>query len=238
MTGHRLAPLLLALAASRAAAAPAWDIVAREDGVTVTRRDVPGRGFPTFRGVGVVEAPVWDVLAVLSDIPRYPAWQVNCVGARLVHLVSETDWYVYSRLHAPWPVSDRDALYHAMVHPAINRDGQLVVDIRFTAARLPQAPPVKGVVRMEKIRGFFRLTALSASRTLMDFEADADPGGRIPRWLAEYATKRIPLDTIRVMRTRVRQTRGWYEERIRRWKEMEAALRAVAHRLEAQTTVR
>jgi hypothetical protein len=87
---HRLRlialPLLaLVLAAPRPARAePAWERVAHEDGITVTKRDVPGRGFPTFRGVGVVAAPVWDVLAVLSDVPRYPEWQVDCIASRLL----------------------------------------------------------------------------------------------------------------------------------------------------------
>ena len=45
-----------------------------EDGVVVTARDVPGRGFPTFRGVGTIEgiqvgtlSRVFTIAAALAE---------------------------------------------------------------------------------------------------------------------------------------------------------------------------
>ena len=56
-----LGTALLLLAASAAeAATPRWKHVLEEDGISVSTRDVPGRGFPSFRGVGVVYGNIFE----------------------------------------------------------------------------------------------------------------------------------------------------------------------------------
>ncbi|HEY3353254.1 MAG TPA: START domain-containing protein [Polyangia bacterium] len=215
--------LLLAAVPARARADEPWERVLQEDGITVTKRDVPARGFPTFRAVGMIQAPLFDVLAIIGDVPRYPDWQVNCMAARQLKKINELEYLVYSRVHAPWPVADRDAVYHSNIHVDVR--GNLVVDVRFRGVKSELAPPVKGVVRMEKIRGHFKLTAVAPDKTLMDYQVDADPGGAIPAWLAKWTSRRLPLDTIKTMRARVKKTRGSYAERIKHFQEMERELR-------------
>jgi hypothetical protein len=214
--------LLLCLAASLAPARagaqdPGWTNIAREDGIAVSMREEPGRDFPTFRGVGVVDGSIFDVLAVLSDIERHHTWMDRCVEARLLRKASETEYIVYSRTDAPWPIADRDAVFHSRAHVDTRRQ---VVEVRFWAEVSPLKGPVPGVVRMTRLRGYYRLTVWGGTKTLMDYKVDADPAGSIPRWLAKIATKRLPLNTIRNLRQQVKKTRGWYDERIRRWKEM------------------
>lgn len=199
-----------------------WRHVTSEDGVAVTAREVPGRGFPTFRGVGVIDASIWEILAVLSDVSRHSQWMFRCAEARQLRKLSEMEYIVYSRTDAPWPVSDRDAVFHSTVHPSLK---ELTIDVRFRAVQSPLQGPVKGVVRMTKLQGHYRLKALGPEKTLMDYQVDADPGGMIPTWLAKLATRRLPIDTIRSLRKRTKVTRGWYSERIKRWQAIEQDLR-------------
>ena len=195
-------------------AAPKWKWIAREAGVAVAEREVPGRGFPTFRGVGVVKASIFQVLGVLSDTKRHTQWMDRCVEARLLRKISEKEYIVYSRTDVPWPISDRDAVYHSRVHVDRKRH---IVDIRFRAVASPLKGKVKGVVRMTRLRGHYKLTAHSLNSTLVDFQVDADPAGSIPKWLARAATRRLPLQTILKLRKQVIKTRGWYKKRIQRW---------------------
>jgi len=219
----RLWFLALLLIPSSLRAEEGWRHVTTEDGVAVTSREVPGRGFPTFRGVGAVDASIFDILAVISDLERYPHWMPNCRAARQLRKVNEFEYYVYSRIHAPWPVSDRDAAYHSKV--LVKLDPRAVVEIRFWAEEHAAAPPVKGVVRMVSLQGFYKLTALSPTRTLMDYQVDADPRGLIPKWIAKMASKKLPLENIRAIRKRAVVTRGWYWERVKRWQALEQQLR-------------
>jgi len=204
----------LLLAAATADAAPGWNQILKEDGISISTREVPGRGFPTFRGVGVVYGNIFEVLAVLSDIKRYTEWLDACVDARLLRKINEREYVVYSRTDAPWPVSDRDAVNRSKVHVDLKRR---IINVKFRAVRSPLMGPVSGVVRMNRLRGHYKLTSISRNKTRVDYKVDADPGGLLPTWLAKIATKKLPLQTIKKLRKQVRRTRGWYNKRIKRW---------------------
>lgn len=210
-----LALLALALPLSgQAHAGSGWTHVTTEDGIQVSMRDVPGRGFPTFRGRGVVQVHIFQVVAVISDVGRHPEWMYRCSKAKLLRKVDEMTRIIYGRTDAPWPVADRDAVFHskALVNP-----GKREVLLRFRAVKSERMGEVKGVVRMQSLRGHYRLRALDTQRTYVEYQVDADPGGMIPTWLAKIATKRLPLYTIQNLRKQVRKTSGWYHKRIRRW---------------------
>lgn len=192
-----------------------WRRVANEDGITVMQRDVTGQSFPTFRGIGTIHASIYDVVAVMSDIPRYSQWMAACLVSKELKSVDERLYVIYTRTDAPWPVSDRDAVYRSTVE--VNRD-RLEVDIRFKAIKNSTVKRVKGVVRMEKLKGHFKLKGLGPTLTRIDYQVDADPQGWVPKWLARLATRKLPLQTIRNLRRQVVKTQGWYEKRIRRWK--------------------
>jgi len=223
----RVAPLAalvlaLSLGGARPARAQKWDLVTRDDGIVVTKRELPGRNFPIFRATGDVDTPIWQAMGIIYDVPRYVDWQANCIVAKVLKAPNEMEEYVYTRTWAPWPVADRDAIYHAVVK--VEFKPKFVVEIRFESAKLDSVPPVKGVVRMDNTRGFFRLTELGPTKTHVDYHVDGDPGGMLPTWLAKMAVKKVPLDAIKGMRKRAVVTRGKYDELIKRWKVLAAAM--------------
>jgi len=195
-------------------ASSGWETIFEEDGITVTERKLPGQSFPTFRGVGSVNASIYQVLAVVSDIKRYTQWLGNCLAAKMIEMKGWNEYVIYSRTNAPWPVSDRDAVYRSRV--TVNAD-RTRVTIVFKAIR-GKVPEVSGVVRMINLRGHFKFRALGEHKTRIEYQVDADPRGWIPKWVARLASKKIPLSTIQGMRKRVKVTKGWYAKRIKRWK--------------------
>lgn len=212
-----LLALLLPVLPAPALAGGAWVKVASEDGVTVWKQEKGAGGFPTFRGVGLVKANIFQVMAVLSDVDRHTQWMEACIDARMLRQISEYERIVYSRTDAPWPVSDRDAVFYSKAHVDMKRK---VVDVRFKAVRSRLKPPVDGVVRMHWLRGHYKFTYKDENLTLVDYKVDADPGGMLPTWLAKLATRRLPLNTIKAFRTRCKKTAGWYDKRIEKWKRM------------------
>lgn len=215
MIGPALVIMLgLVLGQAHASAATTWKRVARENGITVTSREVPGRGFPTFRGVGVVHASIFHILGVLSDISQYTKWVDRLIVSKRIKKINERQYVVYSRTDAPWPVSDRDAVFNSDVVVDLVKKQ---VTIKFWAVKSKQMKQVSGVVRMNKLRGHYKLTALSEKQTRVEYQVDADPGGILPKWIAKIATKRLPLYTIRNLRAQAFKTRGKYQERIKRW---------------------
>jgi hypothetical protein len=181
-------------------------------------REVPGRGFSTFRSVGTVHGSIYDVVAVISDIKRHTEWMQSLIASRELKRISERKRIIYMRINSPWPISDRDAVYRSETE-VIRKDNDVdAVHITFRAVRTKLKGYVDGVVRMEKLRGHYRFKALAANKTRVDYQVDADPGGWLPKWLARLAVRKLPLNTIRNMRKQVSRTRGWYAKRIQRWK--------------------
>lgn len=206
--------LLTVLTTAPAAAAPKWEHVTTEDGIRVTSREVKGRDFPTFRGRGMVNANIYQVMAVLRDTKRHTEWMASCIDARMIEKINEYEYVVYSRTKAPWPVSDRDAVFKSKT--TVDRE-KLIVTVKFWAVRSKRKRPVDGVVRMTRLRGSYKFTAKGWNKTLVDYMVDANPEGSLPGWIARLATKKIPLVTIQRLRKQARKTRGWYNEQIKIW---------------------
>lgn len=208
--------VIAALALPGTARASSWQHVVTEDGITVTSREVPGRDFPTFRGVGVVHGSIYEVLAVLKDIGRYSEWMERAKNGRLLKQINELEYVVYGCTDAPWPVSDRDAVYQSKTIVDLPK---MTVTVNFWAVKSKVMPPQDGIVRMEKLRGHFKFKALDERKTRVEYQADADPAGMLPTWVAKLATKKLPLATLQGLRRQVKRTRGWYERQIKAWKQ-------------------
>ncbi len=190
------------------AAADGWKRVLREDGISVSAREVPGKPYLEFRGVGLVQANLFQILAILDDTPRHCDWQANCTVSRVVKKVNEVERYIYHRVHSPWPVSDRDVVVRGSVEVDMARK---TVWSRFRSATLPDVPPVKGAVRMPRLEGFYKLEWRDEGSTVVTYQVVADTGGMLPTWLANRASRKLPLGTLQGMRRQAKAFAGRYE---------------------------
>jgi hypothetical protein len=198
------AALVLALPGHARADDGGWERVSDKDGILVQRRTVEGSKLKEFRGRAIVQAPIGRVLAVLRDADRRGEWMPACADSHLVteDLAARTQ-VAYHRTKAPWPVSDRDSVNRAqmIVEPDKHR-----VYMPFEAITLPTVPPVKGVVRMPAMRGHWILIPVDGGRaTDAEYQVFANPGGILPDWLANLASKTLPRDTIAGLRKQVQK---------------------------------
>jgi hypothetical protein len=188
-----------------------WTLVTEEDGIVVTSRPSERSPLPIFRGVGRVDAPLLEVLAVVTDAERHHEWLFSCTASALVARTSDASGIVYNRTAAPWPVPDRDVVLDSRVELL---DGEREVIVRFSATEHPERPPTDGVVRMTYLRGHYHLWAEDDAHTRVEYQVDSDPGGSLPTWLATRGTRDMPLETLRALRLQLVHTRGAYDERI------------------------
>lgn len=214
--GRRCRAVALSLLASMVlilhdpAASPAgddlWREIARDQDVVVyEHRDGVG-DVPARRAVGVIDAAFYDVLAVLTDVERQVEWLPRCRVARVLKREGDRVTYVYSRTDVPWPAADRDAVTRSEID--LVEPGRLAF-IRFTsagAAGLVDAVP--GVVRATRLEGHYRLAAVGAARTHVEYQIDADLGGRLPRAVIDWATRQVPLASLLGLRRQVARARG------------------------------
>lgn len=172
-----------------------WEHVSDSDGILVQRRTVEGSNLKEFRGRSVVAAPIGRVLGVIRDAPHRIEWMSECASSYVVEEDLKARVQIaYHRTKAPWPVADRDSINRAqmIVQPEQHR-----VFLPFEGISHPKVPVVKGVVRMPFIRGHWILMPLQAGKsTLVEYQVHANPGGQLPEWLANLASKKLPLLTI------------------------------------------
>ena len=185
-----------------------WQRDATEDGVTVFLHEEPGRNLPIFRGVSTLDSGLYEILAVLDDTSRHTEWMKSCMTSKIIKQVNEFDRILYNRTDAPWPVSDRDVVLAATVEGSV---AKREVWSRFQQVNSASAAVVDGVVRMPRLRGYYRLQALDEGHTRVTYQIDADPGGMLPDWLNKMSTRRLPVDTLAGLRRQTRKMRGRYD---------------------------
>lgn len=188
-------------------AASKWETITREGGIIVSIRPEPGREYPTFRGIGRVEANKWQILAMLEDADKHKEWMHKCSGSKMIEKKSPGVQIVYNRTDAPWPVKDRDVVLKSSFKLA--REGKEVW-IKFRQTSHGKMGPVDGVIRMPTLVGHYHLVEIDDNRTLVEYQVNADPGGTLPDWIVKQTTKDLPLHTLKNMRTRMKTVGGNY----------------------------
>lgn len=180
-----------------------WELVRSDHGITIHRRTIAGSKLHEFRGVGLIEAPIASVLAVLNDSVHRLEWMKEAVANTRIESPDPYTEIFYSRTGAPWPVADRDVVLRARttMEPAAR-----VVRIEITSQDHPAWPPQKGIVRMPFLRGHWYLwPEKNGAWTRAEYQIHADPGGMLPDWIINMVSKKIPHDTIAGMQQQVKR---------------------------------
>ena len=197
-----LAATALALAPRPTAAEEAgWQPVHKEDGITVERSSASAAGRPRLRARTVIAAGIDLVSSVLRDVERHPEWRNRCTEARVLQREGDDKLVVYSRTEGRWPVADRDSVFESEV---VRREAEHV-EIRFRNVESLLMPPVPGVVRMPSVDGDYRLEALDAGRTRVEYELEMDMGGLVPSFVTHYVSDEMPLHTLKGLKQQVQR---------------------------------
>jgi hypothetical protein len=182
-----------------------WRKLSEERGIVVSTREQPGKQLPSFRGQGEVKAPLLQVLAVVLDDARSREWVKDADEAEVLRRIDDHTQIVYSRSHQTWPVRDRDLV----MKRTVAKEGESYrVRLLCMAG---EKPKLDGVIRIEDCETEFVLRALDPETTHVDYRVRADPGGSNPDWAVKWASKNIPLETLRALRKQVVKTRGKYD---------------------------
>jgi len=191
--------LLVPDAAAAGPTADGWELLKVEHGITVERRKVAGTALRELRGRGIVEAPLASVLAVLEDEAQRAQQKAGCAGIDSGSgRPGARSAILYDRTRAPWPVADRDVVLRA---DTLLDVAERTVRIDFVTTESACLPPVPGVVRMPFMRGHYLLRPAGGGLfTDVEYQVHADPGGTLPRWTANLASKQLPYTTIADLR--------------------------------------
>ncbi|MCP4439169.1 MAG: START domain-containing protein [Aureispira sp.] len=171
--------------------AQSWKLNKSSNGVDVFTRSKEGWGIKEFKAVVKIRASIDQVLATMKDAENRSKWMHNTEDTKDLKVASPNKIYTYSRLDAPWPVSDRDNItVFTIKRPAANL---AVIEMTNEADFIPEK---SGIVRVKRMEGEWRFKDLGNGYVEVEQQAVGDPGGSLPDWLANSAIVDSPYNTM------------------------------------------
>lgn len=188
-----------------------WELLYKHGSVSLSRDDT-GK-LPAFKAEGVIEANLFDVLAVLSDIPHRTEWMKDLERTRIVSGDVESKVVIYEEYHLPWPVQNRDSVVESTIHQDLK---ELEVDVDYHEVTSNQAPVRVGIVRMPAVRGSMVFRYIDETHAYARVIIELDVGGALPKWAVKRFVKEAPVMTLDGLVKQVAATQGHYAEFIKR----------------------
>lgn len=185
------------------AADDGWKKIGESDGIVGYTRPTKKSSVDEIKAVGIVDAPVAVVEAVIRDVSAMPQYMYLCEDAFLINtpdMKSAGDIvYFYSLTDMPFPVSDRDAVVRSSW--SIDKTtGTVNCKAEGIKTTYKQS---KNIVRTPLSIIDCTLVPKGANKTQVIYQVLADPGGELPSWLVSMLSKDYGIKTIAGLRKMV-----------------------------------
>ena len=183
-----------------ASGAPDWTVLKTTDGITVSKRDVPGSPVVAFRGEGDVAASLELVSTVIFDTTRAKEWIADLKESKIVRWTADDEFIEYDHVGTPPVMMDRDFLSTVKLEADPQ---QQIVRFHYQSVVEAAVPPKKKYVRGDLMSTIFTLTKIDETHTHVVAEIHCDPKGSVPTWVVNWVQADWPESTFRGLRKQV-----------------------------------
>jgi ribosome-associated toxin RatA of RatAB toxin-antitoxin module len=179
-----------------------WEFSKEVDGIQIYTKATDNSKIAEFKGVTIVDSRIEVMGMVLRDIPAYPQWMSGCMESRIIEKFDENNLITYYTQETPWLVQNRDVVIKATTQ--INWDKGLVV-VNIQSIEDSRMPPTEKFVRMNEMRGEWRLEYIDRKHTKVTFILKLDPAGAIPSFLVNSGNNNFQYHTLLNLKQMVKQ---------------------------------
>jgi len=160
-----------------------WKEAAKEDGITVYSRARPDTTVAEMKAIGIMDAAPIEIWKSLRDYDAYPKTMPYTDEAKVVSTEGGGKVIIlYSVVNAP-VVDRRD--YCIRILDESDGKGMMMESWKASDAC---GPDKEGLVRVKVNDGYWKLEPRdNGTRTFATYYVFTDPGGAIPKWLANKA---------------------------------------------------
>jgi hypothetical protein len=188
-------PLWLLLSFSlRAQPKDGWALKNEKEGVKVYYKN--SSNIQEIKLITSINSSMSGMVQLFSEVDLYPKWGYKIIEARLLHRVSPTEMYYYSKIDFPWPMSDRDIIMHSKM----TQDPVSKKIVAISVAMPDYLPVNKDVVRIRNANTNWTIFPGTNGWLYSEYYIYSDPGGSIPAWLINLAIDVGPRETIKSIR--------------------------------------
>ena len=175
-----------------------WEDIFNEDGIKVSQKSIEGSSIISFKAEMVAEKNIHELFTVLYDPDHKEDFLENVIEFRTLKVLNDYEGISYVKVANNLPfIDDRDVILHSKITLKPNLK-QIYVPTKNSDLKL--VPKQKGTVRIPKLRSSWLFEALSQTKTRVTYQNEVDPGGFIPKWLVNLASKRLPFGTLQKLR--------------------------------------
>jgi hypothetical protein len=171
-------------------AARSWEKIQERDGISVFKSDNPDSPLVGFKGDMVVEASAEKIFGILIDEEHVKEWVKDIKFSKLLENFGPFEGILHEEYHLPWPIKDRDFVFHAGVF----RDKEGIVHVTVKSVDKPKVPTTSAI--RGEIEGEYRITPLDKNKCRLEVEVLSDPKGAIPKWVVNLYQKSWPHETL------------------------------------------
>jgi len=191
---------LCLVSSSWASSFKGWKQIKEDKGITVFAQKMEGSPVYSFGGKVVLNTSVQKVFNVLMDKRYRKEWVDRLKLSEVLNEKSPYDYVLYQEFGLPWPVSNRDFVYHGKSY----KDQLGRVHLEMTSVPSKEAPKTTGV-RAHLHKSFYILTDLGKGKTQIEVGINSDPKGLIPGWLANLIQRSWPLKTLKGIKAQIKK---------------------------------
>jgi len=194
-----------------------WTKTYDSNGIQTFYRHEGNTPIHSLRMEGLINAPIFDVLAVLNEADLYSTWVPMMKESVILQNTSRYGKVCYMRIELPWPMWARDLLLVAYGVDMLDRDSILVIcRSPLPSEPFPNPPVPNKHVRMEINFGGMLIQPVSATQTRIRWIVNCDAKlTHIPSWFLNTATHQTSYMILDTLRQKCQNVRGSeYEQRI------------------------
>lgn len=177
-----------------------WILEKDKNGIKVYTRKTLKSSLKDSRASVVINTNAREALDLFIDFNRHRDWMDRIRASLLLKKASDSEFFVYYEVTAPWPVSDRDVAvrYKVVKMP----DG----GFRMEAVATPDIlPPKAGMVRIEESTSTWEIIPRGENMVEVIYTNHSDPGGAVPDWIVNIAATDNPYNTLENLRRKLEQ---------------------------------
>ncbi|MBF0359423.1 MAG: hypothetical protein HQK49_00335 [Oligoflexia bacterium] len=175
-----------------------WKFIHSKGGIDIYEKRVHNDSPVTFRGIGIVRAPIAAILHAVREVETAVDWTPNLSLKKIVHLNSHIDGITYNVHSVPWPATNRDTVIHSKLILETDLDPKYkFLNVISKSVEVKDIPEYKDRVRAVLHRCGVILKPLGNNATYIDIDAQMDAKGMIPKWFVNFLQKDWPHDFIK-----------------------------------------
>ncbi|MBI9090049.1 MAG: hypothetical protein JEZ12_12610 [Desulfobacterium sp.] len=175
-----------------------WELYNGRNGIKTYSRTRADSAYRESKSSADIHAGIDRVAAILADVPGFPQWMYNCTESPLLEQPKENIRILYYLQHAPWPVSDRQAVIRAVTR--VDPEKQIQVTDMQSLGDYPYRG-AKSRVWMDDFSGQWRLEALDEQLTRVTYTVYSEPGGGLSASLANPFITSVTRDSLKGLMT-------------------------------------